>query len=82
MTTVSLHDLRRVVEATACLRGRAIADVSIRQDLRQLKLEMDDGSILLVGLEPDEGGKPRLEIDVIRHAEPDRHQLEVRFDTA
>jgi len=78
---MSLQDLRRVVEATACLRGRAIADLTVRQDLRQLKLEMDDGTILLVGIELDEAGKPRLEIDVIRHTEPERSQLEVRFDT-
>ena len=78
---MSLQDLRRVVEATACLRGRVILDLTVRQDLRQLKLEMDDGTILLVGLEADEGGKFRLEIDVIRPTEPDRTQLEVGFDT-
>ena len=38
--------------------------------------------MLVIGVELDEGGHPRLEVDVVRpHAEP-ANQLEVHFESA
>ncbi len=76
-----LQDLRRVTAALEALRGRAVATASMRSDLRQLRLELDDGSLVVVGVGPDLSGKARLEVDVVRRA-ADQHQLEVRFEAS
>ena len=81
MPLAALQDLRRVAESLAQLRGRSVVDASVRSDFRQLKLELSDGSILVVSTESDEAGRPRLEVDVVRLVEAASRQLEVRFDT-
>jgi hypothetical protein len=43
---------------------------------------MADGQLLVVGVDPDESGRPQLEVDVIRPPAEQGHQLEVRFETA
>lgn len=82
MTGADLLDLRRVVAGVARLRGETIREVTVRSDVRQLKVEFDSGLILVVAAERDEAGRPRLEVDVV--AAPQdvsvRQQIEVRFD--
>jgi hypothetical protein len=77
-----LQDLRRVVAAVARLRGEAVRDVTVRSDLRQLKVELESGLILVVSAERDAQGRPRLEVDVVEQPQDvtNRQQLEVRFD--
>ena len=52
----------------------------MRSDLRQLRLELEDG-LIVVGVGPDASGTPRLELDVVRRV-LDQHQLEVRFEAS
>lgn len=66
----------------ARLRGEIVRDVTVRSDLRHLKMELEDGRILVVAAEHDAQGRPRLEVDVVdppREPEP-RSQLEVGFE--
>ncbi len=82
MSSLELQQLRRVAGAVARLRGEGVREVTVRSDLRQLKVELDSGLILVVSAERDAQGRPRLEVDVVERA-PDttlRHQLEVRFE--
>ncbi|MGH7631683.1 MAG: hypothetical protein ACREOF_20300 [Gemmatimonadales bacterium] len=79
MSQIPLRDLRRVSAALDSLRGRAISSASVRSDLRQLRLELEDGTLVVVGLGSDPTGGARLEADVVRRA-ADQHQLEVRFE--
>lgn len=53
----------------------------MRADLRQLRLELEDGALVVIGMGPDSSGKARLEVDVVRRA-VDQHQLEVRFEAS
>ncbi len=76
MGATPLQDLWRVAEALESLRGATVSNVVMRSDLRQLRLECEDGTLAVIRLE--EG---RLEIDVIRRAVPPTAQLEVRFDS-
>jgi hypothetical protein len=70
-----------MAESMASLKGRTVVATSLRSDFRQLKVDLSDGMILVVALETDELGRPRLEVDVVRQPEEvHRHQLEVRFD--
>lgn len=82
MSTVDLQDLRRVVAGVARLRGETIREVTVRSDVRHIKVEFESGLILVVAAERDASGRPRLEVDVV--AAPQdvsaRHQIEVRFD--
>jgi hypothetical protein len=78
MTQILLHDLRRVAVALDALRGRSIGSAHMRSDLRQLRLELEDGALVVVGVASDASGRERLEVDVVRRA-VDQHQLEVRF---
>lgn len=56
--------------------------VTIRSDCRQLRLALDNGRTLLVSVLLDEGGKPRLDVDVLRPPEQVAPgQLEVRFES-
>ncbi len=81
MTHTSLQDLRRIAESMTALKGRSIVETSMRSDFRQLKLELSDGLIVVIALENDDVGRPRLEVDVVRRPEEiNRQQLEVRFD--
>ena len=82
MTNVPMQDLRRVAEALLQLRGRPVVDASMRSDLRQVKIELADGLVVVVAADVDEDGTPRLEVDVVRRREDPTRQLEVRFDSA
>jgi hypothetical protein len=82
VSSLELQHLRRVAGAVARLRGEGVREVTVRSDLRQLKVELDSGLILVVSAERDTHGRPRLEVDVVERV-PDaaqRHQLEVRFE--
>lgn len=81
MTTVLVQDLRRVAEALQQLHGKPVVAASMRSDLRQVKIELADGLVIVVAAEIDENGRPRLEVDVVRRMEDPTRQLEVRFDS-
>jgi len=59
-----------------------VREVTIRSDMRHLKVELESGLILVVSAERDEQGRPYLEVDVAASPpEPaGRQQIEVRFD--
>jgi hypothetical protein len=82
MTSLGVQALRRIVGAVARLRGELVRDVTVRSDVRQLKVELESGLILVVTAERDEQGRPQLEVDVVdlpRDASI-KQQIEVRFD--
>ena len=81
MTNVLVQDLRRVAEALQQLNGRPIVSASMRSDLRQVKIELADGLVIVVAADTDEDGRPRLEVDVVRRLEDPTRQLEVHFDS-
>ncbi len=81
MTNVLVQDLRRVAEALQQLHGKPVVAASMRSDLRQVKIELADGLVIVVAAEIDEDGRPRLEVDVVRRMEDPTRQLEVRFDS-
>ncbi len=81
MTNVLVQDLRRVAEALQQLHGKPVVAASMRSDLRQVKIELADGLVIVVAAEIDENGRPRLEVDVVRRMEDPTRQLEVRFDS-
>ena len=81
MTNVPVQDLRRVAEALLQLHGRAVVAASMRSDLRQVKIELADGLVIVVAADIDEDGRPRLEVDVVRRMEDPSRQLEVHFDS-
>lgn len=82
MSSVDVQDLRRVAGAVARLRGETVREVTVRSDLRQIRVELESGMILVVSGERDAQGRPRLEVDVVElpHDAAARQQLEVRFD--
>jgi hypothetical protein len=79
---VTLQDLRRIVAAVARLRGESVKDVTVRSDVRHLKVELESGMILVVSAERDEQGRPYLAVDVVAAPQDvsTRQQIEVRFD--
>lgn len=82
MNPAELPELRRVVAAVERLRGREIRDVTVRSDLRHLKVELHGGLILVIAVMQDDHGRPSLAVDVVE-ATPDagsRQQIEVHFD--
>lgn len=82
MNSVDLQELRRIVVAVARLRGEVVREVTVRSDVRHLKIELASGLMLVVSAERDAQGRPRLEVDVVeapRDAST-RQQIEVRFD--
>ena len=79
---VSLQDLRRIADTLAAVRSRTVGGAVMRSDRRQLRIEMADGQLLVVGVDIDESGRPQLEVDVIRPQAEQGNQLEVRFETA
>ena len=79
---VSLHELRRIADSLAALRGHPVSGATLRSDRRQLRIEMTDSVMLVVGVELDEGGYPRLEVDVVRPPVEPVNQLEVQFESA
>lgn len=69
-----------MAESLALLKGCVIEDSTLRSDFRQLRVELSEGLMLVVALETDESGKPRMVVDVVKQPEePDRNQLEVVF---
>jgi hypothetical protein len=82
VSSIELQQLRRVAGAVARLRGEAVRDVTVRSDLRQLKVELESGLILVVSAERDAQGRPHLEVDVVDGPRElgVRQQLEVRFE--
>jgi hypothetical protein len=80
--SVSLQDLRRIADTLAAVRGRTVGGAVMRSDRRQLRIEMADGQLLVVGVDADQSGRPQLEVDVIRPPLQQGNQLEVRFETA
>ena len=82
MSQPELQDLRRVVAAVERLRGAVVGGVTVRSDLRHLKVDLVGGLILLITAERDEQGRPRLEVDVVEAPQdPSAHnQIEVHFD--
>ena len=56
--------------------------MTVRSDLRQLRVELESGLILVVSAERDAQGRPRLEVDVVELPQDTagRQQIEVRFD--
>jgi hypothetical protein len=81
MSHLSFMELRRIADALATLRGALIADALMRGDGRQLRFELADGRLGVVGIATDGDGRPRLEIDIVA-APVASPQLEVRFETA
>lgn len=79
---VSLQDLRRIAETLAAVRGRTVGGATMRSDRRQLRIDMADGQLLVVGVDTDETGRPQLEVDVVRQPAEHGNQLEVRFESA
>jgi hypothetical protein len=82
MAPISLNDLRRMSDALAALRGQSITGAAMRSDLRQIRLEMADGTLAVIRLDTDEAGKGRFEVGVIRPPAPPSSQLEVRVESA
>ena len=82
MSSLELQDLRRIVAAVARLRGESVREVTVRSDLRQLRVELGSGLILVVSAERDAQARPRLEVDVVERPQDTaaRQQIEVRFD--
>ncbi len=82
MRSLELRELRRIAGGVARLRGDSVRDVTVRSDLRQLKVELASGLILVVSAEQDLQGRPRLEVDVVElpRETAAQHQIEVRFD--
>ncbi|HEX5819323.1 MAG TPA: hypothetical protein VFY20_10605 [Gemmatimonadales bacterium] len=54
----------------------------MRSDLRQLRLELSDGTLAVVRIDADDDGRARLEVDVIQRRPAASSQLEVRFESA
>jgi len=71
-----------VVAAMERLRGQQIRDVTVRSDLRNLKVELQGGLILVITAERDEQGRPHMEVDVVEAVQDAaaRQQIEVHFD--
>lgn len=82
MAPISLQDLRRVSDALAKLHGTAVVNAVMRSDLRQLRLELSDGTLAVVRVDADDEGRGRLEVDVIQRRPAASSQLEVRFESA
>ncbi len=82
MSTADLQDLRRVVGAVTRLRGEAVKQVTVRSDVRHIKVEFESGLILVISAERDAQGRPRLEVDVVEAVQESgvKQQIEVRFD--
>ena len=82
MSSLDLQDLRRIALAVARLRGESVREVTVRSDMRHLKVELESGMILVVSAERDQQGRPRLEVDVVEAPQDvsTKPQIEVRFD--
>src|SRR5438132_666452 len=56
VTSLGVQALRRIVGAVARLRGELVREVTVRSDVRQLKVELESGLILVVSAERDAQG--------------------------
>ena len=82
MLQVPVQDLRRVAASLERLRGRAIGDCVMRSDLKQLNVELDDGRIMIIGIELEETGRQhRLTVDVVSPIEDVTRQLDVGLES-
>jgi hypothetical protein len=82
MSTANVQDLRRVVLAVTRLRGETVKQVTVRSDVRHVKVEFDSGLILVISAERDDQGRLRLEVDVVDAVQDaaQKQQIEVRFE--
>ena len=82
MSTADLQHLRRIVAAVSRLRGETVRDVTVRSDVRHVKVEFESGLILVISAERDAQDRPQLEVDVVEAPQDAglKHQIEVRFD--
>lgn len=80
MIQIPVQDLRRVAASLQGLKGQQIVDCVMRSDLRQLKVELSDGRIIVIGLEADDSGRSHLTVDVVTRLEELAPQLEVGLD--
>jgi hypothetical protein len=82
MSTGDRQALRRIVAAVSRLRGETVRDVTVRSDVRHVKVEFESGLILVISAERDAQGRPQLEVDVVEAPQEAglKHQIEVRFD--
>lgn len=82
MSSANVQDLRRVVLAVTRLKGETVKQVTVRSDVRHVKVEFDSGLILVISSERDAQGRPRLEVDVVEATQDAgvKQQIEVRFD--
>jgi hypothetical protein len=80
MVQIPVQDLRRVAATLSGLRGEAIVDFVLRSDLRQLKVELTGGRLLVIGVELDDAGRHHLSVDVVAPADDLNRQLEVGLD--
>ncbi len=82
MSSANLQDLRRVVLAVTRLKGETVKQVTVRSDVRHVKVEFDSGLILVISSGRDAQGRPRLEVDVVEATQDAgvKQQIEVRFD--
>ena len=82
MIQVPVQDLRRVAASLEQLRDRAIGDCVMRSDLKQLNVELDDGRIMVIGIELEETGRQhRLTVDVVSPIEDVTRQLDVGLES-
>jgi len=82
VSSANLQDLRRVVSAVTRLRGETVKQVTVRSDVRHVKVEFESGLILVISAEQDAHGRPRLEVDVVEANQDSgiKQQIEVRFE--
>lgn len=81
MLQIPVQDLRRVAATLASVRGERVADLVMRSDLRQLKIELTDGRLLVVGFELDDAGRQyHLTVDVVSPIDDLSRQLDVGLD--
>lgn len=81
MLQIPVQDLRRVARSLQELRGERIDDCVMRSDLRQLKVELQGGRMLVIGIEADDQGRPHLAVDVVAPIDDSSRQLEVGLDS-
>jgi hypothetical protein len=80
MIQIPVQDLRRVAASLQRLRGRVIGDCVMRSDLKQLKVELEDGRMIVIGIELDDHGRHRLMVDVVSPLEDVTRQLDVGLE--
>lgn len=80
MLQIPVQDLRRIAATLSALRGEAITELVMRSDLRQLKIELTHGRLLVIGVELDDAGRHHLSVDVVAPIDDLSRQLEVGLD--